>query len=235
MNEGNNMEVTGVQKNTVGSTTGTTATTTLTGTVAPGAPVAPLDNSAETNARAQNVKVIKRYQNRKLYDTHQSCYVTLDEIADMIMRGEEVVVVDNRTKKDITSSTLTQIIFEKQKRSKSIIPVSTLRDIIQVGGGTFSGFLAKSADSGINVLSKAKADLEKSFANEENLRGTFLVTQRAAEDLRRAIDEKAQTSGLSREALTATHTQLQNLNSQLSNLEKLIEVFEARSNNTLNV
>jgi len=218
MNEGNNMEVTGVQNNTTatnGSNLG----------------AAPLDNSAETNARAQNVKVIKRYQNRKLYDTHQSCYVTLDEIADMIMRGEEVVVVDNRTKKDITSSTLTQIIFEKQKRSKSIIPVSTLRDIIQVGGGTFSGFLAKTAESGTSVLSKAKADLEKSFANEENLRGTFLVTQRAAEDLRRAIDEKAQNSGLSREALTATQTQLQNLNSQLSNLEKLIEVFEARSAN----
>lgn len=210
MNEGKNMEVTGAQTNTTNT-------------------LAAQDNSAEATARAQNVKVIKRYQNRKLYDTHQSCYVTLDEIADMIMRGEEVVVVDNRTKKDITSSTLTQIIFEKQKRSKSIIPVSTLRDIIQVGGGTFSGFLAKSAESGASVLSKAKEDLEKSFANEGNLRGSFAVAQRAAEDLRRAIDDKAQTSGLSREAMTATQTQLQNLNSQLSNLEKLIEVFEARA------
>jgi polyhydroxyalkanoate synthesis repressor PhaR len=189
------------------------------------------EGNAELNARNANVKVIKRYQNRKLYDTHQSCYVTLDEIADMIMRGEDVVVVDNRTKKDITSSTLTQIIFEKQKRSKTVIPVSTLRDIIQVGGGTFSGFLTKTAESGTNVLSKAKADLEKSFIPEENLRGAFLITQRAAEDLRRAIDEKAQNSGLSREALNATHIQLQNLNSQLSNLEKLIEVFEARASN----
>ncbi len=139
--------------------------------------------------------------------------------------------MDNRTKKDITSSTLTQIIFEKQKRSKTVIPVSTLRDIIQVGGGTFSGFLTKTAESGSSVLNKAKADLEKSFSSEENLRGAFLITQRAAEDLRRAIDEKAQTSGLSREALNATQIQLQNLNSQLSNLEKLIEVFEARANN----
>ncbi|MEO5667273.1 MAG: polyhydroxyalkanoate synthesis regulator DNA-binding domain-containing protein [Bdellovibrionota bacterium] len=215
MNEGKNMEVTGVQNNVTGNLTA--------GLINEG--------NAELNARNANVKVIKRYQNRKLYDTHQSCYVTLDEIADMIMRGEDVVVVDNRTKKDITSSTLTQIIFEKQKRSKTVIPVNTLRDIIQVGGGTFSGFLTKTAESGNNVLNKAKADLEKNFIPEENLRGAFLITQRAAEDLRRAIDEKAQNSGLSREALNATHIQLQNLNSQLSNLEKLIEVFEARASN----
>jgi len=215
MNEGKNMEVTGVQNNVSNNLTAGLMN----------------EGNAELNARNANVKVIKRYQNRKLYDTHQSCYVTLDEIADMIMRGEEVVVVDNRTKKDITSSTLTQIIFEKQKRSKTVIPVSTLRDIIQVGGGTFSGFLTKTAESGNSVLNKAKADLEKSFIPEENLRGAFLITQRAAEDLRRAIDEKAQNSGLSREALNATHIQLQNLNSQLSNLEKLIEVFEARASN----
>ena len=63
-----------------------------------------------------NAKVIKRYQNRKLYDTQQSCYVTLEDIAKMIRANEEVVVVDNKTKKDITSSTLTQIIFEAEKK-----------------------------------------------------------------------------------------------------------------------
>ncbi len=176
------------------------------------------------------VKTIKRYQNRKLYDTHQSCYVTLDEIAEMIMRGEEVMVIDNRTKKDITSSTLTQIIFEKQKRSKTIIPVNTLRDIIQVGGGTFSGFLSKTAESGTSILNRAKADLDRAFAGGENLRGTFQITQRAAEDLKKAIDEKAQNPGSSREALSAAQSQLQNLSSQLSNLEKLIEAVEARGN-----
>lgn len=177
------------------------------------------------------VKTIKRYQNRKLYDTHQSCYVTLDEIAEMIMRGEEVAVIDNRSKKDITSSTLTQIIFEKQKRSKTIIPVDTLRDIIQVGGGTFSGFLSKTSDSSAGVLSRAKADLDRAFATSENLRGAFQITQRAAEDLKKAIDEKAQNPGPSREALNAAQSQLQNLSSQLSNLEKLIEAVELRSGN----
>ncbi len=94
----------------------------------------------------EKAKIIKRYQNRKLYDTDASCYVTLDEIADMIQQGEQITVVDNRNQKDITAATLTQIIFEKQRRSESPIPISTLRHIIQQGDGSFSSFLAKSGD-----------------------------------------------------------------------------------------
>src|SRR5580704_11845542 len=94
----------------------------------------------------EKAKIIKRYQNRKLYDTDASCYVTLDEIAEMIQQGEEVSVVDNRNQKDITAATLTQIIFEKQKRSENPVPLSTLRHIIQQGDGSFSGYLSKSGD-----------------------------------------------------------------------------------------
>ena len=62
-------------------------------------------------------KIIKRYQNRKLYDTQQSCYVTLDDIAKMIRSSEDVMVIDNKTKNDITAATLTQIIFEAEKKA----------------------------------------------------------------------------------------------------------------------
>jgi polyhydroxyalkanoate synthesis repressor PhaR len=94
----------------------------------------------------EKAKIIKRYQNRKLYDTDASCYVTLDEIAEMIQQGEEVSVVDNRNQKDITAATLTQIIFEKQKRSDTPIPIATLRHIIQQGDGSFTSFLSKGGD-----------------------------------------------------------------------------------------
>ncbi|MBY0371547.1 polyhydroxyalkanoate synthesis regulator DNA-binding domain-containing protein [bacterium] len=95
----------------------------------------------------EKAKIIKRYQNRKLYDTDASCYVTLDEIAEMIQQGEEVAVVDNRNQKDITAMTLTQIIFEKQKKSETPVPITTLRHIIQHGDGSFSSFLAKGAET----------------------------------------------------------------------------------------
>ena len=77
------------------------------------------------------VKIIKRYQNRKLYDTKQSCYVTLDDIAKMIRSNEEVMVIDNKTKNDITAATLTQIIFEAEKKASQYAPLFTLREIIQ--------------------------------------------------------------------------------------------------------
>jgi len=94
----------------------------------------------------EKAKIIKRYQNRKLYDTDASCYVTLDEIAEMIQQGEEVSVVDNRNQKDITAATLTQIIFEKQKKSETPVPLSTLKHIIQQGDGSFSSYLSRNAD-----------------------------------------------------------------------------------------
>lgn len=80
------------------------------------------------------MKIIKRYANRKLYDTERSCYVTLDEIADMVRAGEEIRIVDQKTEEDLTSVTLTQIIFEEEKRQKRVVPVPALRRIIQSGG-----------------------------------------------------------------------------------------------------
>src|SRR3954469_8673344 len=100
----------------------------------------------------EKAKIIKRYQNRKLYDTDASCYVTLDEIAEMIQQGEEVSVVDNRNQKDITAITLTQIIFEKQKKSESPVPISTLRHIIQQGDGSFSSYLSKGDSNQLEVI-----------------------------------------------------------------------------------
>lgn len=91
-------------------------------------------------------KIIKRYQNRKLYDTTCSRYITLEDIAQMIKNGEEIVVIDNRTEKDITSQTLMQLIFETEKKTKSLLPISTLIDIIQTSGGSISHFFQEIAD-----------------------------------------------------------------------------------------
>jgi polyhydroxyalkanoate synthesis repressor PhaR len=88
-------------------------------------------------------KIVKRYSNRKLYDTERSKYVTLDEIAKMIKAGEEVTIIDNESKEDLTSVTLTQIIFEEEKR-ESRMPLSMLRNLIQTGGETLQGFFDRS-------------------------------------------------------------------------------------------
>lgn len=78
------------------------------------------------------MRVIKRYSNRKLYDTHDSRYVTLEQLAELVRQGEEIRVVDKATEKDLTSATLAQIIFEEEKKMPKL-PVQGLRDIIRGG------------------------------------------------------------------------------------------------------
>lgn len=93
----------------------------------------------------QHPKVIKRYHNRKMYDTSDSCYVTLEEISDMIKMGEEVQIVDNTTKEDITSVTLAQIIFEEQKKKTHVLPLETFRGIIVGGSEALKDLVARGA------------------------------------------------------------------------------------------
>jgi len=89
----------------------------------------------------KEIKIIKRYQNRKLYDTHESSYVTLDEIAKMIKSGEDLRVIDNKTKNDITAATLTQLLYESERKAKTQPSVELLKEIIRHGDGSFSGFI----------------------------------------------------------------------------------------------
>ncbi|WP_225411021.1 polyhydroxyalkanoate synthesis regulator DNA-binding domain-containing protein [Stigmatella hybrida] len=96
----------------------------------------------QASTPSKEPKVIKRYTNRKLYDTVESRYVTLDEIAAMIKDGVEVRIVDNRTKEDLTSVTLAQIIFEEEKK-KNQMPLAVLREIIRHPGESISGFIQK--------------------------------------------------------------------------------------------
>ena len=75
-------------------------------------------------------RVIKRYSNRKLYDTKDSRYVTLLQIAEMVRAGEEVQIIDNNTKDDLTEVTLAQIIYEEKKAHSRTVPLQTLKELI---------------------------------------------------------------------------------------------------------
>ena len=94
-------------------------------------------------SRLPQIKVIKRYGNRKLYDTEQSVYVVLDDIAKMIRNRENIQIIDNATDDDITHATLTQIIFGAEQKAATPASLDILKSIIKEGDGSFSSFLAK--------------------------------------------------------------------------------------------
>ena len=78
--------------------------------------------------------VIKRYPNRKLYDTEAKKYITLGGVAELIRAGEEVQVIDYVSTEDLTALTLAQIIFELEKKRDGLLPLSVLSGLIQAGG-----------------------------------------------------------------------------------------------------
>ena len=80
--------------------------------------------------------VIKRYPNRKLYDTEAKRYITLDGITELIHRGEDLHVVDHETGEDLTTVTLSQIIFEQEKKRSGFLPKSILSNLIRTGSDT---------------------------------------------------------------------------------------------------
>lgn len=82
--------------------------------------------------------IVKRYPNRKLYDTEAKQYVTLDGLADLIRQGQEVHVLDHATGEDLTAVTLTQIVFEQEKKESGFVPRSVLKGLIEAGGNTLN-------------------------------------------------------------------------------------------------
>jgi polyhydroxyalkanoate synthesis repressor PhaR len=73
---------------------------------------------------------IKKYENRKLYDLSASAYVNLNKLADLFLSGEELLILDNKTGKDITSETLLQVVVQKQKKTNAQIPSKVLREMM---------------------------------------------------------------------------------------------------------
>ncbi|AEI65338.1 polyhydroxyalkanoate synthesis regulator DNA-binding domain-containing protein [Corallococcus macrosporus] len=127
-----------------------------------------MSEAEQAGAPSKEPKIIKRYTNRKLYDTVESRYVTLDEIAAMIKEGTEVRIVDNRTKEDLTSVTLAQIIFEEEKK-KNQMPLSVLREIIRHPGESISGFIQKEVSPRVaSIREEAESRLDKLLRRDEN-------------------------------------------------------------------
>ncbi len=104
--------------------------------------------------------VIKRYPNRKLYNTETKRYITLDGIADLIRGGQEVQVIDHATDDDLTTLTLSQIIFEQEKKQTGSLPKSVLTGLIQAGNESFEAF-KRTLTSPFELLTPVEQEIER--------------------------------------------------------------------------
>lgn len=182
-------------------------------------------------------RIIKRYANRKLYDTEHSRYVTLEQISEMIRAGDEVKIVDNKSKEDLTSVTLAQIIFEEEKKH-SFMPLGTMRNIIQNGGEWFAeaqrrvqSILPSKRREGEKAEAEAPPE-EEAESNEAQkkrslaaLREWTLSSRTALDDWQRRVDEKIRHAIEGISPFHTVHRDVKALSDRIAELEaKLAEL-----------
>lgn len=113
--------------------------------------------------------IIKKYANRRLYNTETSSYITLDHLAAMTREGRDFKVVDAKTEDDITHNVLTQIIMEEEQRGQTMLPVNFLRQLIALYGDSMQamvpGYLEASMESFRRNQEQFKTAVEGAFAN----------------------------------------------------------------------
>ncbi len=188
-------------------------------------PVAGSDDSSDAERREP--KVIKRYTNRKLYDTVESRYVTLDEIAQMIKGGAEVKIIDNRSKEDLTSVTLAQIIFEEEKK-RSQMPLGVLREIIRHGGEAVAGFYQEKVSGRLaDRLSDVKTRAESLREDvEQRVRGVTSLLRRDEKPEAGGDEKVGDKTGPVKEMFAAGERAVEQIRSRVdSGLKQAIETF----------
>ena len=115
-------------------------------------------------AKSSSGKVtIKKYANRRLYDTESSAYITLDRLAQMVREGREFEVVDAKTGEDITRHVLTQIIVDEEARGSTMLPVNFLRQLIGLYGNSMQGMVPQYLEAAMDAFQRNQSVMRDAF------------------------------------------------------------------------
>lgn len=158
-------------------------------------------------------RLVKRYSNRKLYDTSESRYVTLDEIARWVKGGEDVKIVENESGEDLTAVTFAQIILEEERKKNGYLSLPLLRNLIQHGEAALQN-LAATVDRGMEAIRTAPERAR------ERVQELTSVSDRLGE-LQRRLDDVVRRSV---EAVTSHPTFQQ----EMRRIERTMQALELR-------
>ncbi|HKX91625.1 MAG TPA: polyhydroxyalkanoate synthesis repressor PhaR [Sphingomicrobium sp.] len=106
---------------------------------------------------------IKKYANRRLYDTESSTYITLDRLAQMVREGREFEVVDAKTGEDITRQVLTQIIVDEESRGSTMLPINFLKQLIGLYGNSMQNFVPQYLEAAMDAFQRNQAAVKDAF------------------------------------------------------------------------
>ena len=159
---------------------------------------------------------IKKYANRRLYDTESSSYITLDRLAEMVREGHEFEVVDAKTGEDITRQVLTQIIVDEEARGSTMLPVNFLKQLIGLYGNSMEAVVPQYLDAAMDAFKRNQQALGQAFSGN------------AFADLAKRnmamFEEAAQTfTGGAKKAPNASEKELEELRAELAKLQEKVD------------
>lgn len=133
---------------------------------------APAETLPETKTSEKPPVVVKKYANRRLYNTESSSYITLDNLAEMVRLGRDFVVYDAKSGDDITRGVLTQIIVEEEGKGQNLLPTGFLRQLIGLYGGSMQGLVPKYLDHAMTSFAQQQEQMRT--AVQKTVGGNFL-------------------------------------------------------------
>ena len=161
--------------------------------------------------------VIKKYANRRLYDTESSSYITLDRLAEMVREGREFEVVDAKTGEDITRQVLTQIIVDEEGRGGStMLPVNFLKQIIGLYGNSMQAMVPEYLDAVMESFKRNQQALGQAFSGNafaDIAKRNMAVFEDAAQAF----------TGGAKKAATASEKELEELRAELAKLQEKVD------------
>ncbi len=127
--------------------------------------------------------IIKKYANRRLYNTDSSCYVTLDDLARMVKDDDDFIVIDAKSGDDITHSVLTQIIFEEESKGEALLPINFLRQLIAFYGDGLQKFVPDYLESSMSAFAQNQDKFRSFLENNMTKSAMPLPTMKPFEEM----------------------------------------------------
>jgi polyhydroxyalkanoate synthesis repressor PhaR len=159
---------------------------------------------------------IKKYANRRLYDTESSSYITLDRLAEMVRQGRDFEVVDAKTGEDITGQVLTQIIVDEEARGSTMLPVNFLKQLIGLYGNSMQAVVPEYLDAAMDAFKRNQKALGDAFSGNA-------FAEIAKRNMSMFEDASRAFTGAAKTASSASEKQLDELRAELAKLQEKVD------------
>lgn len=173
-------------------------------------------------AKSSGKVTIKKYANRRLYDTESSAYITLDRLAQMVREGREFEVVDAKSGEDITRQVLTQIIVDEEARGTTMLPINFLKQLIGLYGNSMQNFVPSYLEAAMDAFQRNQSAVKDAFSG--NVFADLAKRNMAIfEDAAQALTGKGKGQAKPGDATAAPPSEMDQLKAELAALQAKVD------------